>query len=143
MANRVVQYLKMFFNSVSNGHRINPCKIPIEELNQETEYLDYLSNTELDAVIDKAFVQDERSGRLLKSHYVQRSLRPVSCCAIAFQLTTGRRTRSEASNIQWSWIRYGKEPQVVLPKTKSSRKQKNPKIEFWFRERSYGYFKYY
>ena len=130
MANRVVQYLKMFFNTVSNGTRINPCKIPIEELNQETEYLDYLSNTELDAVIDKAFVQDERSGRLLKSHYVQRSLSPVSCCVIAFQLATGRRTRDEGSNIQWSWIRYGEEPQLVLPKTKSSKKQKNPKLNF-------------
>ena len=58
------------------------------------------------------------------------SLNPVSCCAITFQLSTGRRTRTEASNIQWSWLRNGENPRLILPKTKTSSKQKDPILSF-------------
>ena len=131
MANRVVAYLKMFFNNVLADDQDNPCKIPSKGfLNEETEYLDYLSQQELKAVVDVAFVKDERTGRLLMSYYKKRSLNPVSCCAITFQLSTGRRTRTEASNIQWSWLRNGENPRLILPKTKMSSKQKDPILSF-------------
>jgi hypothetical protein len=35
-------------------------------LNEETEYLDYLSQQELEAVVDVAFVKDERTGTTSK-----------------------------------------------------------------------------
>tara|TARA_R100000656_G_scaffold20020_1_gene18094 strand:+ start:187 stop:1554 length:1368 start_codon:yes stop_codon:yes gene_type:complete len=132
MANRVVAYLKMFFNHVLDKDQDNPCKIPSEGfLNEEKEYLDFLNETELEAVINKAFKKDERNGRLLASHYKQRNLSPVSCCLIAFALGTGRRTRSEASNVQKNYLHMtGKKPRLVLPKTKTSRKQKDPKLSF-------------
>ena len=132
MANRVVAYLKMFFNHVLDKDQDNPCKIPSEGfLNEEKEYLDFLNETELEAVINKAFKKDERNGRLLTSHYKQRNLSPVSCCLIAFALGTGRRTRSEASNVQKNYLHMtGKKPRLVLPKTKTSRKQKDPKLSF-------------
>ena len=131
MANRVVAYLKMFFNHVLGASQDNPCKIPSKGfLNEEKEYLDYLSQRELEALVDAAFVKDERAGRLLVSYYKKRSLNPVSCCAITFQLSTGRRTRTEASNIQWSWLRNGENPRLILPKTKTSSKQKDPILSF-------------
>ena len=131
MANRVVAYLKMFFNHVLGASQDNPCKIPSKGfLNEEKEYLDYLSQRELEALVDAAFVKDERTGRLLVSYYKKRSLNPVSCCAITFQLSTGRRTRTEASNIQWSWLRNGENPRLILPKTKTSSKQKDPILSF-------------
>jgi hypothetical protein len=132
MANRVVAYLKMFFNHVLDKDQDNPCKIPSEGfLNEEKEYLDFLNETELEAVINKAFKRDERSGRLLISHYKQRKLNPVSCCLIAFALSTARRTRSEASNIEMTWLYMtGEKPRLVLPKTKTSKKQKDPKLSF-------------
>ena len=129
-ANRVVAYLKMFFNHALDEDQVNPCKIPRKELNVEKEYLDYLSQEELEAFINVLFVKDERSGRLLKSHYDSRSLSPVTCCLIAFQLATGRRTRSEASNIEWSWLRNGTNPRLILPQTKTSKRQKDPILSF-------------
>ena len=48
----------------------------------------------------------------------------VACALIAYQLFSSRRTRSEASKIQWSMIRDGLVPTLKLEKTKTSKKNK-------------------
>ena len=118
VANRLVAYLKMFYNSFLKKGQINPCKIKKKFLFKEKEYSDYLTLPEFYRMIDNAFKIDTRSGRLLKSWYRDNQLNPVSCLLIAFQLLTGRRTRSEASPIQWTWIRDNR---LHLPKTKTSK----------------------
>jgi hypothetical protein len=118
VANRLVAYLKMFYNSFLKKGQSNPCKIKKNKLFKEKEYTDFLSLPEFYRMINNAFRIDARSGRLLKSWYRDNALNPVSCLLIAFQLLTGRRTRSEASNIQWTWI---KDNRLFLPKTKTSK----------------------
>jgi integrase len=121
-ANRIVAYLKIFFNSILKEGQVNPCRIKKRDLYEEVEYKEYLSDTEFGRVLDFAFKKDDRSGRLLKSHYKEHKLNPVSCCLIAFQLCTGRRTRNEASNLMWSMVR---DDRIVLSQTKTS-KHKTP-----------------
>ena len=124
MANRFVAYLKMFFNYAIDREwcEENPCA-KFKGLYEEKPYQDSLTKTERNRIYDIAVVRDERSGRLLKSHYEQNELNPVSCCLIAFQLFTGRRTRSEASLLKWSMIRRASK-KIILERTKTSKKNK-------------------
>ena len=124
MANRFVAYLKMFFNYAIEREwcEENPCA-KFKGLYEEKPYQDSLTKTERNRIYDIAVVRDERSGRLLKSHYEQNELNPVSCCLIAFQLFTGRRTRSEASLLKWSMIRRASK-KIILKRTKTSKKNK-------------------
>ena len=121
MANRFVAYLKMFFNyAISRGWcEKNPCS-KFEGLYEEKPYQDALTKTERNKLYSLAIVRDERSGRLLKSHYEQHELNPVSCCLIAFQLYTGRRTRSEASLLKWSMFNRNAK-KIILDSTKTSK----------------------
>ena len=124
MANRFVAYLKMFFNYAIDREwcEENPCA-KFKGLYEEKPYQDSLTKTERNRIYDIAVVRDERSGRLLKSHYEQHELNPVSCCLIAFQLFTGRRTRSEASLLEWSMFRRSSK-KIILKQTKTSKKNK-------------------
>ena len=124
MANRFVAYLKMFFNyAVGRGWcDENPCS-RFEGLYEEKPYQDALTKTERNRLYNQLVVRDERSGRLLRSHYEQHELNPVSCCLIAFQLFTGRRTRSEASLLKWSMFRRASK-KIILEQTKTSKKNK-------------------
>ena len=124
MANRFVAYLKMFFNYAIDREwcEENPCA-KFKGLYEEKPYQDALTKTERNRVYDNAVVRDERSGRLLKSHYEQHELNPVSCCLVAFQLFTGRRTRSEASLLEWSMFRRSSK-KIILKQTKTSKKNK-------------------
>ena len=124
MANRFVAYLKMFFNYAIEREwcEENPCA-KFKGLYEEKPYQDALTKTERNRVYDNAVVRDERSGRLLKSHYEQHELNPVSCCLVAFQLFTGRRTRSEASLLEWSMFRRSSK-KIILKQTKTSKKNK-------------------
>ena len=124
VANRIVQYLKIFFYH-SNDKGIcnnNPCKIKNKKLNNENEYTDYLDETELERVMNNAVQVDSRTGRLLASHYKKHRLMPVSCLLIAFDFATSRRTGSEASNLQWPQIigLNSSQPRVKYKKTKTS-----------------------
>ena len=119
-----IKNLKMFFNYAIDREwcEENPCA-KFKGLYEEKPYQDSLTKTERNRVYDNAVVRDERSGRLLKSHYEQNELNPVSCCLIAFQLFTGRRTRSEASLLKWSMIRRASK-KIILERTKTSKKIK-------------------
>ena len=124
VANRIIQYLKIFFNH-SNDKGIcnnNPCRIKNKKLNNENEYTDYLDETELERVMNSAVQVDNRTGRLLASHYKNNRLFPVACLLIAFQLATSRRTRNEASNLKWDQIigLTSSQPRIKYKTTKTS-----------------------
>ena len=126
VANRLVQYLKMFFNHAIEKELCNnnPFRIKYKKLNAEKEYADFLDSTELHRVMENAVQEDQRNGRLLKSHYENNRLIPVACLLIAFQFATSRSTGSEASNLKWSQI-IGLDssyPRIVYDKTKTSDK---------------------
>ncbi len=127
-ANRCVQYLKMFFNNqIEKGLcDNNPCKIKQRDLYEEQEYLDFLNETELERVMDNAVQVDDRTGRLLQSHYKKNKLLPVPCLLIAFRLQTGRRTQDEASQLTWGQVKGldSETPHLILKKTKTSKKNK-------------------
>jgi len=121
MANRFVAYLKMFFNyAIKRGWCVsNPCS-KFEGLYEEKPYQDALTKEERNRVYSLAIVRDERSGRLLKSHYEQHELSPVACCLISFQLFSGRRTRNEASPLKW--LMYNRNAKkITLDSTKTSK----------------------
>jgi len=117
VANRLIQYLRLAFNSFAKKKK-NPCVANKKDLYQEHVYDDYLNNEEFERVLNNAFKLDGRTGLLLRSHYKDNLLNPVSCCAIAFQLLSGRRTRSEASSLAWSMVRNDR---IILHETKTSK----------------------
>tara|TARA_R110002012_G_scaffold135539_2_gene289411 strand:+ start:100 stop:1452 length:1353 start_codon:yes stop_codon:yes gene_type:complete len=129
-ANLLVDYLRMFFNvwierSITSNQ---PCKIKKEDKFEENEYLDFLREDELDRVRSIIIQKDEKTGRFLASHYKKHKLSVVACALIGYQIFSSRRTRSEASKIQWSMIQDGLVPTLKLEKTKTSKK--NKKTEF-------------
>ena len=119
-ANRCLDYLRMFFNDVLIEEQKNPCKVSKKDKYRfkEKPYEDFLDNTELERVLDKAIVVDSRSGLLMRSYYKDNLLNPVSCLLVAFRLTTGRRTDSEAGNLEWPMVR---ENRIILKETKTSK----------------------
>ena len=124
VANRIIQYLKIFFNH-SNDKGIcnnNPCRIKNKKLNNENEYTDYLDETELERVMNNAVQVDNRTGRLLASHYKKHRLMPVNCLLIALEFATSRRTGSEASNLKWDQIigLNSSQPRIKYKQTKTS-----------------------
>lgn len=116
-ANRLIEYLRMAFNSFLKN-KPNPCKILKREKYEESTYNDYLDNIEFERVLNNLFVIDSRNGLLRRSYYEDKKLNPVACCLMAFQLVTGRRTRSEASSLKWSEVR---EDRIILQETKTSK----------------------
>lgn len=127
VANRFVQYGRLFWNMFVKLPD-NPFVVPTKKLNEEKEYLDFLTPTELQRVMFYAFRKDGNNGRLLESHYKKFGLRPVSCTAIAFMLTTGRRTSSEGSSLEWNNYKAGFKPMIQLEQTKTSKKNKKTKF---------------
>ncbi len=125
-ANRLVEYLRMFFNIwIERGITNNqPCKIKAEDKFEEKEYLDFLREDELNRVRSILIQKDQKTGRFLKSHYRKFNIPVVSCALIAYQIYSSRRTRSEASKIQWSNINDGLVPTLKLERTKTSKKNK-------------------
>ena len=125
-ANLFVEYLRMLFNIwIERGITNNqPCQIKKEDKFEEKEYLDFLREDEIDRVRSVIIQKDEKTGRFLGSHYKKHKLSVVACALIAYQLFSSRRTRSEASKIQWSMIRDGLVPTLKLEKTKTSKKNK-------------------
>ncbi len=125
-ANLFVEYLRMLFNIwIERGITNNqPCQIKKEDKFEEKEYLDFLREDEIDRVRSIIIQKDEKTGRFLGSHYKKHKLSVVACALIAYQLFSSRRTRSEASKIQWSMIRDGLVPTLKLEKTKTSKKNK-------------------
>jgi len=126
VANRLIQYLKIFFNyaiekEICNN---NPCRIKSKKLNTENEYSDYLDEVELERVMDNAVQVDNRTGRLLASHYKNNRLMPVACLLIAFEFATSRRTGSEAANSKWDQIigLDSSQPRIKYKSTKTSKK---------------------
>lgn len=116
----------MFFNIwIDRGITNNqPCKIKAEEKFEEKEYLDFLREDELNRVRSILIQKDQKTGRFLKSHYRKFNIPVVSCALIAYQIYSSRRTRSEASKIQWSMINDGLVPTLKLERTKTSKKNK-------------------
>ena len=125
VANRIIQYLKIFFNHSNDKGicNVNPCRIKNKKLNKENEYTDFLDETELERVMKNLIQIDERTARLLQSHYRKKiRLLPVACLLIAFQLTTSRRTRDEACNLKWDQIigLNSSQPRIKYKTTKTS-----------------------
>jgi len=123
VANRLVEYLRLFWNTFVKGED-NPFTLKKRNKYEETEYLDFLDETELVRVMSKLVQVDDRSGRLLASHYKENSLNPVSCLAIALSLTTARRNVSECSSLKWDNYKRGEKPRLELKQTKTSKKNK-------------------
>jgi site-specific recombinase XerD len=123
VANRLVEYLRMFWNDFVKADD-NPFLLLNKFKYEEKEYLDYLDETELQRVMSNAVKIDERSGRLLESHYKSNRLSPVSCMAIALLLTTGRRTVTEVTSIKWENYKTTGVKRLELKKTKTSKKNK-------------------
>jgi integrase len=125
VANRVIQYLKIFFyHAIEKGIcNNNPCKIKNKKLNQEIAYDDFLDEVELERVMENAIQKDERTGRLLKSHYKKNKLNPVPCCLLAFQFATARRPHDEASSLKWEQVigLNSGQCRVKLKQTKTSK----------------------
>jgi len=117
VANRLIQYLRLAFNSMSKIKN-NPCRLIKRDLYQEHVYDDYLNNTEFNRLLDNALRVDQRTNLLMRSHYKDNLLNPVACCLIAFRLVSGRRTNSEASSLMWSMVR---EDRIILKETKTSK----------------------
>ena len=127
MANRVVAYLRLFFNYAIEKSLCshNPCKVKKGDryglqMCTEKPYQEYLSTEELRKVLNILVVKDERNGRLKVSHYTDNFLNPVACLMLGFQLHTGRRTRSEVSLLQWSMVQV-ENALMILPQTKTSK----------------------
>ena len=129
-ANMFADYLKMLFNIwIERGITSNqPCKIKKEDRFEEKEYLDFLREDELDRVRSILIHKDLKTGRFLESHYKKYKLSTVACALIAYQIFSSRRTRSEASPIQWGMINDGLVPTLKLEQTKTSKK--NQKTDF-------------
>ena len=130
LANMFVEYLRMVFNIwISRGITNNqPCLIKKEDKFEEKEYLDFLREDELDRVRSIIINKDLKTGRFLESHYKKYKLSVVACALIAYQIFSSRRTRSEASPMQWSMINDGLVPTLKLIRTKTSKK--NQKTDF-------------
>jgi hypothetical protein len=88
VANRLIEYLRMYWNDFVKTDD-NPFVMETKKKYQENEYLDFLNESELQRVMSNAVKVDDRSGRLLESHYKTNRLNPVSCMAVALLLTTG------------------------------------------------------
>jgi len=125
-ANLFVEYLRMLFNIwIDRGITNNqPCQIKKEDKFEEKEYLDFLREDEIDRVRSILIHKDLKTERFLESHYKKHKLSVVACALIAYQIFSSRRTRSEASKIQWSMIQDGLVPTLKLEKTKTSKKNK-------------------
>ena len=123
VANRLVEYLRLFWNTFVKVDN-NPFILLKRNKFTEEEYLDFLDKTELQRVMKNAVRVDDRSGRLLESHYFQNGLNPVSCMAIAFCLTTARRNVSEACSIKWDNYKKTGVKRLELKETKTSKKNK-------------------
>jgi integrase len=130
LANMFVEYLRMVFNIwISRGITNNqPCLIKKEDKFEEKEYLDFLREDELDRVRSIIINKDLKTGRFLESHYKKYKLSVVACALIAYQIFSSRRTRSEASPMQWTMINDGLVPTLKLIRTKTSKK--NQKTDF-------------
>ena len=126
IANRIVEYLRMFYNIwIDRGITNNqPCKIKKESKFEEKEYLDFLRPDEINRFVSILIQKDLKTGRFLTSHYRKHRLSVVACALIAYQLYSSRRTRSEASKIQWGMMNDGLVPTLKLEKTKTSKKNK-------------------
>ena len=123
VANRMIEYLRLFWNDFVKADD-NPFLMDSKKKYEENEYLDYLNETELQRVMGNAVKVDERSGRLLASHYRSNRLNPVSCMAVALMLTTGRRTTTEATSLIWDNYKTAGVKRLELKKTKTSKKNK-------------------
>ena len=123
VANRLVEYLRLFWNSFIKEEN-NPFKLPKRNKFVEEEYVDFLDQSELQKVMKNAVQVDDRSGRLLASHYKKNELNPVSCMAIAFCLTTARRNTDEACSIKWDNYKKTGVKRLELKETKTSKKNK-------------------
>ena len=123
VANRLIEYLRLFWNDFVKADE-NPFKVDSKKKYEENEYLDYLNETELQRVMSNAVKIDDRSGRLLDSHYRSNRLNPVSCMAVALMLTTGRRTTTEATSLIWDNYKTNGIKRLELKKTKTSKKNK-------------------
>ena len=120
VANRLFQYLRLAFNSFLKNKK-NPCCLKKRDLHEEHEYDAFLDKSEFERVLNVAFKVDNRNGLLMRSHYKDNQLNPVSSVLIAFRLMTGRRTNSEASSLAWSMVRPDR---IILRETKTSKKNK-------------------
>ena len=125
-ANRLQNYLRKFWNDYVK-EADNPFLMKKKFMYDENVYLDFLDPTELKRVMKVLVQVDQRTGRLNNDYYIKRKLNPVSCCLLAFLLTSGRRTE-EASSLTWNQYLKGDEPRVRLFKTKTSKK--NNKVVF-------------
>jgi len=121
-ANRLQNYLRKFWNDYVKEPD-NPFLMKKKFMYDENVYLDFLDPTELKRVMKVLIQVDQRTGRLNQDYYIRSRLSPVSCCLLAFLLTTGRRTE-EASSLIWSQYLQGDEPRLKLFKTKTSKKNK-------------------
>ena len=123
-ANRFVAYLKMFFTwAIEHKYfnKENPCKIKKKYLFPEKRYDDRLSEEERENVYTQGILIDQRTNRLNYNQYREKGLSPVACMLIAFQLASGRRTKSEAGSIKWSMISFPNR-EITYEQTKTSKK---------------------
>jgi len=125
-ANRLQEYLRKFWNDFVNTPD-NPFFIKKKYKQTENVYLDFLDKIELPRVMKALIRIDERTGRLNYNYYKTNLLNPVSCCLLAFLLTTGRRL-DEAASLTWMQFTQGSSPRIRLIKTKTSKK--NQKLVF-------------
>ena len=125
-ANRLQEYLRKFWNDFV-GTNNNPFFIKKKYKQPENVYLDFLDKIELPRVMKALIRIDERTGRLNYNYYKTNLLNPVSCCLLAFLLTTGRRL-DEAASLTWMQFTQGSSPRIRLIKTKTSKK--NQKLVF-------------
>ena len=125
-ANRLQEYLRKFWNDFVNTPD-NPFFIKKKYKQTENVYLDFLDKIELPRVMKTLVKKDERTGRLNYNYYKTNLLNPVSCCLLAFLLTTGRRL-DEAASLTWGQYTQGTSPRIRLIKTKTSKK--NQKLVF-------------
>ena len=119
--NRLIEYLRMYWNDFVKTDD-NPFVMETKKKYQKNEYLDFLNETELQRVMSNAVKIDERSGRLLESHYKQNRLNLVSCMAVALLLTTSRRTVTEVTSLVWDNYKRIGDKRLEVKQTKTSKK---------------------
>ena len=90
--------------------------------------MDFLREDELDRVRSIIINKHLKTGRFLESHYKKYKLSVVACALIAYQIFSSRRTRSEASPMQWSMINDGLVPTLKLIRTKTSKKNQKQRV---------------
>jgi len=108
VADKTIDYLKVLFNYAieSNLLHANPVTIKNKERFGDKEDNRILTKEQKEIVLSIVWKLDKRTGRLNYNYYESKGLSVVTCCIIAFLLTTPRRNISEGNSIKWKQISF-------------------------------------